>query len=115
MDDRYAAPKVFATAVDQLHELVAEEVGSTDFGSDDYLQVVLNGREIHRSKAPRGALPGQDKVAASFKKGDNVLLFKVVDEGGAFTFCFRAKGAHGRSGRWPNIPASIATRFRVRS
>ncbi|MCC6405572.1 MAG: hypothetical protein IT453_00300 [Planctomycetes bacterium] len=66
-----------------------------ELGSDDYLQVVLNGREIHRSKAPRGALPGQDKVAASFKKGDNVLLFKVVDEGGAFTFCFRAKGEDG--------------------
>ncbi len=37
MDDRYDPPQQFATALDQLHELVAGEVGTTDFGDDDYL------------------------------------------------------------------------------
>ena len=57
MDDRYAAPKVFATAVDQLHELVAEEVGSTDFGSDDYLpglRVLLQSMDYDPRFSERG-------------------------------------------------------------
>lgn len=37
MDETYAPPMRFATARDQLHEIVANEVGATDFGSDDYL------------------------------------------------------------------------------
>lgn len=37
MDDSYDPPQRFATAIDQLHDLVAKEVGTTDFGPDDYL------------------------------------------------------------------------------
>ena len=37
MDLSYDPPPRFATALDQLHELVAKEVGSNDFGGRDYL------------------------------------------------------------------------------
>lgn len=37
MDLSYAPPEQFRTALDQLHQLVAKETGSTDFGPSDYL------------------------------------------------------------------------------
>lgn len=37
MDLSYAPPAQFRTAVDELHEIVSREVGTTDFGPDDYL------------------------------------------------------------------------------
>jgi hypothetical protein len=37
MDSTYDPPERFETALDQLHETVAREVGSDDFGPDDYL------------------------------------------------------------------------------
>jgi hypothetical protein len=37
MDESYAPPIRFSNALDQLHELVANEVGSADFGAPDYL------------------------------------------------------------------------------
>lgn len=44
IEDRFVPPRQFADAADQLHELVAEQLGCADFGSDDYLpglQVLL--------------------------------------------------------------------------
>lgn len=38
MDLSYDPPEQFGTALDQLHELVVTETGSTHFGSGDYLQ-----------------------------------------------------------------------------
>ena len=37
MDFSYDPPEQFRTSVDRLHELVAKEVGTDDFGPDDYL------------------------------------------------------------------------------
>src|ERR1700754_2705763 len=37
MDFSYDPPEQFRTALDRLHEIVAAEVGSDDFGPDDYL------------------------------------------------------------------------------
>lgn len=37
LEDRFTPPDNFSTAIDLLHELVAKEVGSDDFGSDNYL------------------------------------------------------------------------------
>ena len=48
MDDSYTPPAIFATASDELHELVAAEVGTNDFGGDDYLsglQVLLQSMD----------------------------------------------------------------------
>jgi hypothetical protein len=48
MEDRFAPPERFATASDQLHEVVASLAGSSDFGGDDYhlgLQVLLQSMD----------------------------------------------------------------------
>jgi hypothetical protein len=37
LEDRFAPPERFADAGDQLHDLVASETGSAEFGGDDYL------------------------------------------------------------------------------
>lgn len=37
MEERFAPPDRFADAVGQLHQLVAQQVGTDDFGPDDYL------------------------------------------------------------------------------
>jgi hypothetical protein len=37
MDLTYDPPAQFRTALDQAHDIVASEVGTTDFGADDYL------------------------------------------------------------------------------
>jgi hypothetical protein len=37
IEDRFCAPQQFADASDQLHELVAAQLGFDDFGPDDYL------------------------------------------------------------------------------
>ena len=57
MDDTYDPPERFASASDQLHDLVAKEVGSTDFGGEDYLpglQVLLQSMDFDPHFSERG-------------------------------------------------------------
>jgi len=57
MDDSYDPPQRFATALDELHELVAQEVGTTDFGDDDYLpglRVLLQSMDYDPQFSGRG-------------------------------------------------------------
>jgi hypothetical protein len=57
MDDTYDPPQRFATAIDQLHGLVAKEVGRDDFGADDYLpglQVLLQSMDYDPYFTERG-------------------------------------------------------------
>jgi len=57
MDDRYDPPSIFAKAMGQLHDLVAREVGTTDFGESDYLpglQVVLQSLDYDPIFSDRG-------------------------------------------------------------
>ena len=37
MEERFAPPERFADASDHLHDLVAQQLGTRDFGPDDYL------------------------------------------------------------------------------
>src|SRR5215831_4553868 len=64
MDLTYDPPAQFRTALDQLHEVVAKEAGSTDFGADDYvagLKVLLQSMDYdpHFSETGRRAAWGQ--------------------------------------------------------
>jgi hypothetical protein len=57
MDFSYDPPDTFRTAMDQLHELVAGEVGSDDFGPDDYLaplRVLLQSMDYDPHFSERG-------------------------------------------------------------
>lgn len=57
MDDSYDPPARFATAVDELHDLVAREAGTTDFGGEDYLpglRVLLQSMDYDPRFSERG-------------------------------------------------------------
>lgn len=54
-------------------------------GSDDCIVVWINGREIHRNPALRGAGRDQDKIAGvDLSAGKNVLMLKIVEQGGGW-------------------------------
>ncbi|TAH37018.1 MAG: hypothetical protein EYC70_08530 [Planctomycetota bacterium] len=64
-------------------------------GSDDILEVFLNGRRVHANPALRGAAAGQDSVDVTFQAGSNDLLIKVGNEGGAWGLYFQALAPEG--------------------
>jgi len=53
-------------------------------GSNDAAVVWVNGKEIYRVHQHRGAKPGDDLIFANFKKGENTILVKVDQVGGAW-------------------------------
>lgn len=70
MDNSYVPPPRFATALDQLHELVAQEVGTTDFGADDYLpglRVLLQSMDYDPHFSERGRQYAWGMVVGVFK------------------------------------------------
>jgi hypothetical protein len=57
VEDRFPAPERFAGAHDRLHELVAGQIGSDDFGPEDYrlgLRVLLESMDYDPHFSPRG-------------------------------------------------------------
>lgn len=60
-------------------------------GSDDGLEVILNGTPIFTNNVSRGVQPGQDQVEAKLVKGRNTLLFRVSQGGGGCGFALTAK------------------------
>jgi Sulfotransferase family len=57
LEDGFSPPKRFATASDELHELVSSEVGSSDFGAGDYragLRVLLQSMDYDPVFTERG-------------------------------------------------------------
>jgi WD40 repeat protein len=65
-------------------------------GSDDLAKVYLNGQEVYRRERPRGFVPDQDEVKnLQLKTGLNVVVFKVVNAGGAWQGSLRFTDALG--------------------
>lgn len=58
-------------------------------GSNDGIRVWLNGKAIHNNRTKRAVAADQDTVQAELAAGENVLLMKIVDAGGAHGFYFR--------------------------
>ena len=57
MEERFAPPERFADAIDQLHHLVAQQLGAHDFGPDDYLpglKVLLRSMDYDPHFSERG-------------------------------------------------------------
>ena len=54
-------------------------------GSDDSVKVWLNGEVVHKSPFNRGAGDFQDTFQVDIKRGDNLLLVKVSERGGAWS------------------------------
>jgi hypothetical protein len=66
------------------------------FGSDDGLRVYLNGQEVLRRRVRRGIDEGRDAFDLALRAGENVLVVKVVNDGGpaGFFFAADARGPH---------------------
>lgn len=61
-------------------------------GSDDAVKVWLNGKLIHEKWANRPVTPDDDVVSASFKRGKNQILLKVLNVHGGHGFSVRRMG-----------------------
>ncbi len=59
----------------------AAQPAHLNIGSNDGIQVWLNGEKVHEFAKPRGLKAGDDKVAVQLKNGKNLILLKL-DQGG---------------------------------
>jgi len=51
-------------------------------GSDDGMQVFLNGKMIFENRIDRGALPDQDSITLDLPAGLNTVVMKIINTGG---------------------------------
>jgi hypothetical protein len=64
-------------------------------GSDDQVQLWLNGKQIHESLVPRVATADEDAVPAVLQSGWNTLLARVVNLTGKHALYLRVSDAPG--------------------
>ena len=64
---------------------------SVSLGSDDGIKVFLNGKQVLANDVARGAAPDQEKLDLALQAGDNHLLLKIMNYGGASGFYFQVK------------------------
>jgi len=64
-------------------------------GSDDQARVYLNGKQVLNQPDARPLEKDQDTTTVSLKKGTNVIVFKVVNEGMDWSGCLRFTDAGG--------------------
>ncbi len=66
-------------------------------GSDDTIQIWVNGKQVHANKAYRGVDPESDFVpGVPLKKGRNEILVKICQGTGGWGMCLRLADAWGR-------------------
>ncbi|HEX9794534.1 MAG TPA: PSD1 and planctomycete cytochrome C domain-containing protein [Planctomycetota bacterium] len=58
-------------------------------GSDDAVRVLFNGEKVYTNPASRAVGLDQDRVEIDLHAGENRLLLKIVNTGGAHGFSFR--------------------------
>ena len=63
------------------------------FGSDDAIKVYLNGKLVFQKNVARGVAPDQDVVELALREGENELLVKIINFGGASGFYFKVHDA----------------------
>jgi hypothetical protein len=74
-------------------------------GSDDAIQVWLNGERVLSNKVRRGVAPDQERLTIDLKSGENQLLIKITNASGGKGFYF----AVGEGG----LPAEIVQILRT--
>ena len=81
-------------------EFVAREIWSPSdrqvpisIGSDDGVQIFLEGDKVFERRVARGVAPDQDSTVLPLKAGRNTLVYKIVNTGGAGGMYFRADEA----------------------
>jgi alpha-galactosidase len=89
-----ALPTVDRSANYMTRDLTAAEdtAISLFLGSDDGIQVWINGQRVLGHEVDRGCQPNQETVAVALQKGMNQLLMKVNNGGGPTAFFFSLFG-----------------------
>ena len=98
---RYAPGVVDGTSVTLAQglgaEFIARELWSPDhrtlpisIGSDDGVQVYVNGRLVLEDRTDRGVAPDQNRAVLELRPGLNTLVYKVVNTGAVAGMYFRA-------------------------
>ena len=67
-------------------------------GSDDGIEVWLNGAKVHSKDVPRGVTVDADRVPLELKAGENQLLLKIHNNSGGHGFAFSANPAQSAVG-----------------
>jgi hypothetical protein len=66
-------------------------------GSDDQAKVYLNGKEVLKQEEDRSLEPDNDTTEVTLKKGQNLLVFKVVNEKEDWSGCARFVDKEGKA------------------
>ncbi len=61
-------------------------------GSDDGIEVWLNGEKILSNDVPRSAAPDQESLELALKEGENAVLIKIFNQTGGHGFYFSLSG-----------------------
>jgi putative heme-binding domain-containing protein len=85
----------FAGASENIVSYLYQEIESPQdqeatllIGTDDGCKLWVNDRLVHTSREHRAAVPGQDTVKLSLRKGANRILLKINNGGGPHGFYF---------------------------
>ena len=62
-------------------------------GSDDGIQVFLDGAQVFENRIDRGALPDQDRLTLDLTAGEHTLILKIVNTGGAGGYYWNSQAA----------------------
>jgi hypothetical protein len=77
-----------------LHRTISVKNGRPmmlSLGSDDGIQVWLNGKKVLSNKATRAAAPDQEKLMLWLESGENNLLIKINNGIGGIAYYFKAE------------------------
>ena len=81
-----------ATYLVRTIEAPAARQITLSLGSDDTITVWLNGRQVLAKEIYRGVAPDQEKLTVPLEAGENRLLMKICNRGGAYGFYFGKTG-----------------------
>lgn len=84
MDLTYEPPRLFRTALDELHALVASETGSPDFGPDDYLSgltVLLQSMDYDPQFSAQGRRAAWGQVVGALKGRVHAIAAMTANPG----------------------------------
>jgi hypothetical protein len=70
------------------------------FGSNDGIQLVLNGQRIYKKYAKRSLILDEDEIYLDLKKGKNYLLLKIDQNKGDWGFSFRLPDENVRNHKY---------------
>ncbi len=90
----YLARKVTATEAQKL---------TFQLGSDDGFSFYINGKRVAHENLSRGASPNQNKVVVDLNKGENTILFRIFNQGGATGFYFNPEITLATEDLWTKI------------